>query len=300
MAHKLDIRRMKNSLRSGSSTISSRDDGSPRPSPSSTPTYSGSHRYEHSSTSIASSARTRKGSDSPQVHKVTSRTLLSSPESPSSPHKTEPPIPSFPTLLTVQARGRPRVSSHSFDLSPPPPKPVSRTTEGLAERLYSADHLRLILEDPVFSSRFTSFLSKYRPHCAVQLTHYLESQKARKAIEYANAIVAKLASSAQDSGDDTVHKAAHIDVGFEQHSRKAFDGLVDEGLTSFVTRQLVDVVTDTMVRDITGHTRPSTEGLIGGLTEVFCLTDPSLQDCPIVYASEGGFPLSGLERVRRN
>ena len=233
MAHRLDIRRVKNSLRSGSSTISSRDDGSPRPSTSSAPTYTGSHRYEHSSISTASSARTRKGSDSPQVHKVTSRTLLSSPEPPSSPHKTEPRIPPFPTLLTVQARGRPRVSSHSFDLSPPPPKPVSRTTEGLAERLYSADHLRLILEDPVFSSRFTGFLSIYRPHCAAQLTQYLESQKARKAIEYANAIVAKLASSTPDSGDETVRKAAHIDTGFEQQGRKAFHGLVDEGLTSF-------------------------------------------------------------------
>ena len=126
------------------------------------------------------------------------------------------------------------------------------------------------------------------------MTQYLESQKARKAIEYANAIVAKLASSAPDSGDETVRKAAHIDTGFEQQGRKAFHGLVDEGLTSFLTRQLVDVVTAIMVREVTGHTRRSMEGFVGGLTEVFCLTDPSLEDCPIVYASEGGFPLSGL------
>lgn len=63
--------------------------------------------------------------------------------------------------------------------------------------------------------------------------------------------------------------------------------LVMDALPAHVTYTLVKVVTDVMVKEITGTTQiPIMQGLIEGLTEVFCLTDPSQKENPIIYASD--------------
>lgn len=46
-------------------------------------------------------------------------------------------------------------------------------------------------------------------------------------------------------------------------------------------------VTDCVARDITGDTVPAIADLVGSLADVYCLTDPSRKDNPIIYASEG-------------
>lgn len=49
---------------------------------------------------------------------------------------------------------------------------------------------------------------------------------------------------------------------------------------------MVRVVTDCLVKEITDCSAPITRELVEGLAEAYCLTDPSLPDSPIVYASE--------------
>ncbi|MCJ1319682.1 hypothetical protein MMC15_005018 [Xylographa vitiligo] len=174
----------------------------------------------------------------------------------------------------------------SFDLAPPPPNRRLTTIDTLYERLFSEDHLYLILSDPTHFVRFTTFIHKYRSQTALLLTRYLETQKAIKAVEYANAIANTIQPLPQDHSTFQPCAAALLDVRFEARSKRAFEILLNEGLTSYVTRVLVDAVTDTLIKEITGNTMPIMRDLVGGLAEVFCLTDPSLKDGPIVYASE--------------
>ncbi|MCJ1400185.1 hypothetical protein MMC11_003389 [Xylographa trunciseda] len=181
----------------------------------------------------------------------------------------------------------------SFDLAPPPPNRHLTTIDTLYQRLFSDDHLYLILSDSTHFVRFTSFINRHRSQTALLLTRYLETQKAIKAIEYANAIANTIQPLPQDHSTFQPCAAALLDVRFEARSKRAFETLVNEGLTSYVTRVLVDAVTDTLIKEITGNTLPIMRDLVGGLAEVFCLTDPSLKDDPIVYASEGTIPKKG-------
>lgn len=83
------------------------------------------------------------------------------------------------------------------------------------------------------------------------------------------------------------HPAASIDMRFEARAKKAFHQLVTEALPAYITQALVKIVTESMIREITGATIPVMQELVGGLAEVFCLSDQSLNDNPIIYASEG-------------
>ena len=175
----------------------------------------------------------------------------------------------------------------SFDLAPPPPKETTKTIDWLAERVFSEDHLRVIFRDPTQFKRFTAFLTRYKPYAVPILNRYLETQKAIKAVEYANAIADTLPQLPSDHSSFIPCSAALLDGRFEARSKRAFDSLVNDALPAWVTHSLVQVVTEVMVKEITGNSLPLMRNLIGGLSEVFCLSDPSLPDNPIVYASEG-------------
>lgn len=166
----------------------------------------------------------------------------------------------------------------SYDLKPPPPTAPLSNIELLAERLFSVDHLRLIMRDSTLFARFSNFLNKYRPHAAQSLSRYLDTQKAITAVDYANAIAEKLHAGAT---------AALLDNSFEAHARNAVEDLINDALPGFVTHRLVLIVTEALVKEITGQNTPIMRELVHGLAEVYCLTDPSLPDNPIVYASEG-------------
>ena len=177
-----------------------------------------------------------------------------------------------------------------FDLRPPPPRQQLSTPDGLSELLFSSEHLESILHDPALFVRFTAFLNRYRPHVAPVLIRYLETQKAIKAVEYANAVAAAVAPLPNDESANEKIGAASLDTRFEERSKKAFETLVAEALPSYITYHLVKVVTECMVAEITGKQAPVMKNLVHGLSEVFCLTDPTQKDNPIVYASEGGRP----------
>ena len=190
----------------------------------------------------------------------------------------------------------------NFDLRPPPPNKPVKFLDTLSEQLFSAEHLETILRDPAFFLRFTAFLNRYRPHAAPVLVRYLETQKAMKAVEYANAVAQAIRPLSGDPTERTPCLAASIDPRFEARAKQSLESLVHDALPMYVTHALVKVVTESMVREITGTTMPVMRELVGGLAEVFCLSDPSLPDNPIVYASEGawaGPPVEGGPRSRR-
>lgn len=177
--------------------------------------------------------------------------------------------------------------SNNFDLRPPPPNRPVKFLDTLSEQLFSGEHLNVILGDPSFFLRFTAFLNRYKPHSAPVLVQYLEAQKAMKAVEYANALAHTMKPLPGDSSNQAPCPAASIDPRLESKAKTAFGMLVTEALPAYITHALVRVVTESMVREITGTTMPIMRELVGGLAEVFCLSDPSVKDNPIVYASEG-------------
>ncbi|KAF2448023.1 hypothetical protein P171DRAFT_510568 [Karstenula rhodostoma CBS 690.94] len=183
----------------------------------------------------------------------------------------------------------------SYDLNPPPPSVSDANAEYIASRLFSADHIRVILKDTQQSRRFRSFLERYHPESAVTLVRYLESQKALAAIRYANSL-ANLVSATRSPqsqkpsrSSSVMSEAAVVDTQFESFAQRAVDDLVNEALPAFITHQMITVVTECLVKDITGTSTPFMRDLVQGLAEVFCLSDPNQPDSPLVYASEGMF-----------
>lgn len=175
----------------------------------------------------------------------------------------------------------------AWDLGAPPPKVSHSSAEDLADRLFSVEHLDLILKDPTFSQRFTSFLSRYRPQSIATVARHLESQKALAAIRYANSLINQLSLPFPTSS--TWSDAAVIDPKFKTLSQSAIQELIGEAMPAWITYQMVQLVTEILVKEITGTNTPLIRELVQGLAEVYCMSDPSLPDHPIVFASEGMF-----------
>lgn len=216
------------------------------------------------------------------------RSLHSSQLFPSAPSNGSPKNPPKPE------RRRSDDNALNFDLKPPPPNSKVKNVDTLSEQLFSGDHLRVILKDPSFFLRFTAFLNRYRPQFAPILVRYLEAQKAMKAVEYANALAETIRPTPGENSSPC--PAASIDPRFEARSKRSFESLVNEALPAYITNCVTKVVTETMVREITGQGMPVMRELVGGLAEVFCLADPAIKDCPIVYASEEFYRTSRYSR----
>lgn len=204
------------------------------------------------------------------------------------------PSNASPENLPKPERRRSSDNAQNFDLKPPPPNSKVKNVDILSEQLFSGDHLRVILKDPSFFLRFTAFLNRYRPHSAPILVRYLEAQKAMKAVEYANALAETIRPTPGEHSSPC--PAASVDPRFEARSQRSFESLVNEALPAYITNCLTKVVTECMVREITGQGMPVMRELVGGLAEVFCLADPSMKDCPIVYASEEFYRTSRYSR----
>lgn len=175
----------------------------------------------------------------------------------------------------------------SFDLVAPADTDAKQySLETRSELLFSTEHLKAIFADPSLLLRFTSFLSSYRQTSIPILIYYLDAIKALKAISYSNAIAEALDPIL---GFDFTNTSATktINPELEEKSKQAFDVLVREDLPAYITHTYVQTVSLSIQRRITGtlpqHLREASEGL----AEVFCLTDPSRPDNPIVFVSEG-------------
>jgi hypothetical protein len=175
----------------------------------------------------------------------------------------------------------------SFDLVAPATESVQRySLERRSEQLFSTEHLQIIFKDPSLLIRFTSFLSAHRASSVPVLVYYLDCLKALKAIRYANAVAEGL-DPIQGHDFTTGFPKSTINMELEEKARQAFDVLVREDLPAYITHTYIQTVSLSIVKRIIGTLPVNLRETSEGLAEVFCLTDPSRPDNPIVFASEG-------------
>jgi PAS domain S-box-containing protein len=187
---------------------------------------------------------------------------------------------------------QPLTSDSDFDLRPPPRKETATTLEVLSDLLYSQGYLETITNDPALLGRFSVFLNKYRPDIAPLIQHYLETQKVIKATAYANAV----ASALSDGKSTKMPPAVELTASFLVSSRRAFNTLLQEALPAWVTYSLVKTATSCLKAEIMNQSTPLTRDLLGGLSEVFCISDPNQPDNPLIYASDEFYRLTGYGR----
>nr|XP_036582835.1 hisactophilin c49s mutant phototropin phy3 fusion protein [Colletotrichum truncatum]KAF6791626.1 hisactophilin c49s mutant phototropin phy3 fusion protein [Colletotrichum truncatum] len=157
--------------------------------------------------------------------------------------------------------------------------------ETRSELLFSKDHLGAIFDDHVLFRRFTDFLHSARPSSLPLLTYYLDCLKALRAIAYVNAIASGLDALpghqfSVENTDSTTNSS------LEKKAEAAFDVLVQQDLPAYITHLWIQTVSVSIKRRITGTLPVQLREMSEGLAEVFCLTDPSRHDNPIVFASE--------------
>ncbi|KAJ8115510.1 hypothetical protein ONZ43_g4651 [Nemania bipapillata] len=174
----------------------------------------------------------------------------------------------------------------SFDLVAPPEAPEPQySVEVKSELLMSVEHLRVIFNDPKHMQKFTDFLYALKPESVPLLNYYLNLVKALKAIGYADAIIRELASvnrtpSSELPLTETVSKSL---IG---RADETFGVLAQEELPAYVAHVWTRIVNITIRQRITNTLPPNLRDLSEGLAQIFCLTDPSRDDNPIVFASE--------------
>ncbi|KAG6355918.1 hypothetical protein INS49_015302 [Diaporthe citri] len=158
--------------------------------------------------------------------------------------------------------------------------------EDRSELIFSKDHLQAIFRDHVLLQRFTDFLHSVRPESLPLLSYYLDCLKALRAISYANAITDGLDTLPEhEFSNDNSYKT--VNTSLEKKAEAAFDVLVQQDLPAYVTHLWIQTVTVSITKRITGTLPVQLKEMSEGLAEVFCLTDPSRHDNPIIFASEG-------------
>ncbi|KAK0947010.1 hypothetical protein LTR29_001593 [Friedmanniomyces endolithicus] len=203
------------------------------------------------------------------------------------------------TLPALQTKGPDNSDAHllepltlddprSFDLLDAPRESSlvgMYALERRAEQLFSSEHLQIIFDDPKLLLRFTGYLNAHRPKSIPVLIYYLDALKALRAIRYANAIAEALDPLKDYIFTDEVVRPTG-NAKLEDKARQAFEILVRDDLPAYIAHTWVQVVSVSIQRRITGTLAPHLREASEGLAEVFCLTDPSRVDNPIVFASE--------------
>lgn len=228
---------------------------------------------------------------------------VSSPEAPSLFDVAEEEGETEPTTATTRTRTTVPTEVEAdddggdeYDLKPPPKplgkgkrydRPKGEVLEAATAKFFSKAHLNFLLRNHRHATRFRKFLETYQPHHSAALKSYSERVKAEVALEYANALVGS-----------QVYPREFEAVRLESdNGGEALGGLVEEALPAYLTQRLVELVTDTLVKEITGNGAPVVRELIGSsLAETFCIStnDPE-DDNPIVYASEGFYSTTQYE-----
>jgi hypothetical protein len=176
---------------------------------------------------------------------------------------------------------------HSFDLiSAPEDDRKQYSLETRSEQLFSKQHLQAIFADTSTLLRFTSFLSVARPKSVPVLIYYLDALKALRAISYANAVAEALEPIDGLQFTETPARST-LNTVLEDKANRAFEVLVRDDLPAFITHIFVQVASVSIAKRVTGNLSPLLREASEGLAEVFCLTDPSRTDNPIIFASEG-------------
>ncbi len=162
--------------------------------------------------------------------------------------------------------------------------------EQTSDLLFSGAHMETIFADPSFLLKFMSFLRAHRPQSVPTLMYYLDASKALKAIHYANA-VAKALEPLQEQGLTPIQENTR-NFELEQRAGRAFNLLVQDDLPAYVTLLYIQVAKSN-INPSTMAGQPNVQETSEGFAEVFCLTDPSRPDNPIVFASKGMLQVAG-------
>ena len=182
-----------------------------------------------------------------------------------------------------EPRSRPR--SRDFDLADIPDK-KKISLETYSDLLFSRQHLELIFADKSLALRFGSFLRTYRPDSVPVLVYYLDTIKALKSLNYAEAVVRGLEHI---PGLDFTLETQGVTMKWvlEDKANRALDILTNDDLPAFIAYVYVRIVDEALVERVTGKADLNTSEVADGLAEVFCLSDPSRPDNPLIFASEG-------------
>lgn len=175
----------------------------------------------------------------------------------------------------------------NFDLVAAPQEEINATyqLDEHAEKLFSREHLEAIFADRKTLLKFTGFLNNLRPQSIPILIFYLDALKALRAIKYANAVAESLDPIAGFEFTSAPPRTTQNEE-LQKKADQAFEILVREDLPAYITHTWISVVSTSIQRRITGTLAPHLREASEGLAEVFCLTDPSRKDNPIVFASE--------------
>lgn len=157
--------------------------------------------------------------------------------------------------------------------------------EDRADLLFSTRHLQAILDRSKSFLAFSEFLTVNRPQSMCNLTQYLDAHKALRAISYANALVQNLALEIH--GKHAFEKVLPTrNRRLTKTVERLFQTLANDDLPAYITHVWSRVVSDSIHRRITRSPTAHSEHASHCLAEVFCLTDPTRRDNPIVLVSE--------------
>ena len=181
----------------------------------------------------------------------------------------------------------------SFDLVAAAPDQLTGVyqLEKRAEQLLSSTHLETIFSESKWLMKFTTFLHKYRPQSIPILIFYLDAVKALRALSYANAISEALEPIKGFEFTEQPPQPTQ-NLALQEKADHAFEVLVREDLPAYIVHVWIKVVSVSVQRRITGTLPPHLREASEGLAEVFCLTDPSRTDNPIVFASQGVYTIT--------
>lgn len=158
--------------------------------------------------------------------------------------------------------------------------------ENRVDLLFSPEHLLLIIADSMSLLKFSSFLAAHRPASVSVLIYYLDASKALKAINYANAIAEALEPA---PGYDFTSTAAAktVNLTLQYRADQAFKVLCEEDLPAYITDTYIGMVSKSALKNMTEAKIPRVQDFEEEISGVFCMTDPSRPDNPIIFASEG-------------
>lgn len=167
--------------------------------------------------------------------------------------------------------------------------------ERIADIMFSSEHMLTILNNPRYLARFRDFLLEERPRSMSTLTYYLNASKALKAIQYANALV-RLSVDVPPPVVQTDGEAAGVTMNrvLEQRVIDGLLALTAEELPAFITSRCIAITSKIVEERVRGTLPMKFRGTSNALAEVFCLTDPSRPDNPIIFASHGMFLNSAI------
>ncbi|KAJ5171921.1 hypothetical protein N7492_004514 [Penicillium capsulatum] len=170
--------------------------------------------------------------------------------------------------------------------------------ERLSDVMFGAEHMLSILNNPRYLARFREFLLDERPRSIATLTYYLNATKALKSLEYANALVRLSIDvpppSVQTVQNDTDPVGSIASKVLEKRVEDGLRALTAEELPAFITSRCITITSKIVEERVRGTLPMKFRETSNALAEVFCLTDPSRPDNPIIFASEGR-KLTGAE-----